>query len=82
MSMSVSAATASTWNSYAAWSRLISARDRLTGDLSPVPACESTLINDRADVVNAAHEVARVEAIRAADVARLTASHHTFDLMM
>jgi alpha/beta superfamily hydrolase len=82
MSMSVSAATASAWNSYAAWSRLQSASCKLSSDLSPEPASNAVLTADRAAVVNAAHEVARIEARRAADVAQLKASHHTFDLLV
>ncbi|MEV6302822.1 hypothetical protein AB0M02_25640 [Actinoplanes sp. NPDC051861] len=82
MSMTVSAATASAWNSYAAWGRLQSASGKLTADLSPVPASEAVLTADRAAVVNAAHEVARIEARRASDVARLKASNATFDFLV
>ncbi|MEU4428282.1 hypothetical protein AB0F81_47330 [Actinoplanes sp. NPDC024001] len=82
MSMSVSAATASTWNSYAAWSRLQSARMKLTADTSPRTATAAVLTADRAAIVSAEHEVARVEATRAADLAHLRRTGQTFDLMV
>ncbi|WP_328469378.1 hypothetical protein OHA21_01675 [Actinoplanes sp. NBC_00393] len=82
MSMSVSAATASTWNSYAAWSRLQDARGRLSTDSACESSSSAALTADRAAVVNAAHEVARIEAARAADIARLKKGNHTFDLLV
>ncbi|MBG0562531.1 hypothetical protein [Actinoplanes aureus] len=82
MSISVSAATASTWNSHAAWSRLQSARQKLSDDLSPATTCAAVLTSDRAAVTNAEHEVARIEAVRAADMAHLKATGQTFDLMV
>lgn len=81
MSMSVSAATASTWNSYAAWSRLETARSKLSADC-PETTSAAVLTAHRAAVVNAGHEVARIEAGHAADVARLRAGRHTFDLLV
>ena len=81
MSMSVSAATASRWSSYAAHSRLYTARQDL-GVESSNPACTAAVTATRAAVVEAEHEVARIEAVRAADLVRLKASNHTFDLLV
>lgn len=82
MSMSVTAATASTWNSYAAWSRLESARLKLAADLSLATASPAVITSDRAAVVSAEHEVVRVEAVHSADLAHLRSTGQHFDLMV
>ena len=82
MSMTIGSATASAWSSYAAWSRLSAARAQLTADLTPVAASERVLTADRAAVMNAAHEVLRIESRRASEVAHLKSDHRTFDLLV
>ena len=80
--MTVTSATAATWSSQAAWSRLQGHYTKLASDLSAGTISEAALTTDRANVLNAAAEVARIEAARASDVARIRASHATLDFLV
>ena len=80
--MTVTSATAATWSSQAAWSRLEGHRTKLASDLASGDVSAAALTADRANVVNAAAEVARIEAARAADIARIRGSHATIDFFV
>ena len=80
--MNVSSATASTWNSSVAWSRLQSSRTKLAESLVAGDADPGTVTAIRATIQNAAFEVSRIEAARAGDLARIRAAHHTVDLLV
>lgn len=80
--MNVSAATASTWSSAVAWSRLQSGRFRLAESVASGTADPGTVTTIRATIENAAAEVSRVEAARATDVARIRAAHQSVDLLV
>ncbi|WP_229073509.1 hypothetical protein [Actinoplanes sp. DH11] len=80
--MNVSSATASTWSSSVAWSRLQSSRFQLAESLTSENASPGVIASVRATIENAANQVSRVEAAHAADLARIRAGHHTVDLLV
>ena len=80
--MTVTSATAATWSSQAAWSRLQGYQSKLASHLAADGVPAGVITADRANVVNAAAEVARVEAARAADIARIRSSHSTIDFLV
>ena len=78
--MSVSPVSPSVWNSHAAWSRRSGARAKLAMDLVPCQASPAVLTADRAAVVAAEAEVGRIEAARAAAIARFEGSGRFLDI--
>ncbi|MEU4563955.1 hypothetical protein AB0F72_36730 [Actinoplanes sp. NPDC023936] len=80
--MNISAATAFTWNSSVAWSRLHSSRVKLAESLTSESADNGTLTTIRATIQNAASEISRVEAARATELARIRNNHQTIDVMV
>lgn len=78
--MSVSPVSPSVWNSHAAWSRLSSARAKLATDLMPCQAPPAVITSDRAAIVAAESEVGRIEAARAAAIARFESSGRFLDV--
>jgi hypothetical protein len=78
--MKVSAATPFTYDSSAAYGRLQSARSRLATDQMPCAAAPSVITADRAAVVNAEAEVARIEAARSAEAADFQRSGRFLDV--
>ncbi|MEV0901344.1 hypothetical protein [Actinoplanes sp. NPDC049802] len=78
--MNVGAASLSAWNSYAAWNRLAEARSKLAADLMPTQSSPGVVTSSRAAVANAEHEVVRVEAARAAELARFQRSGRFIDI--
>jgi hypothetical protein len=78
--MKVSAAFPSAYDSSAAYSRLQSARAKLVTDQMPTAAGPAVITADRAAVVTAEAEVARIEAERAAAVAQFQRSGRFLDV--
>jgi hypothetical protein len=76
------AATASTWSSSVAWSRLQSSRHKLAESISSGDADPGTVTAIRATIQNAANQVSRIEAARATDLARLRSTNQIIDIMV
>ncbi|WP_433795203.1 hypothetical protein [Actinoplanes sp. CA-252034] len=78
--MKVNAATSFNYDSSAAYGRLQSARAKLTTDQMPCAAMPSVVTADRAAVVRAEAEVARIEAAHAGEVADFRRSGRFLDV--
>ncbi|GIE75428.1 hypothetical protein Aph02nite_13780 [Actinoplanes philippinensis] len=78
--MKVNAASPFSYDSSTAYSRLQSARARLTTDQMPCAATPAVITADRAAIVRAEAEVARIEAAHAAEVADFGRSGRFLDV--
>jgi hypothetical protein len=78
--MKVEAPSPSNHDSSAAYGRLQSARSKLVRDQVPMAASPGVITADRAAVVTAETEVARIEAARAAEIARFQQSGRFLDV--
>ena len=78
--MKVNAASSFSYDSSAAYGRLQSARTRLVRDQMPCAASPSVITADRAAVLHAEAEVARIEAAHAAEVADFGRSGRFLDV--
>ncbi|WP_430783396.1 hypothetical protein [Actinoplanes sp. G11-F43] len=79
--MKVNAANPSDWNdTYAAHSRLAAARAKLVADQIPTAAHPAVITADRAAVVVAEAELARIEATRANENSRFQRSGRFMDV--
>ncbi|MFC4069468.1 hypothetical protein [Actinoplanes subglobosus] len=78
--MKVNAASPSDYDSSAAYGRLQSARAKLVRDQIPTAAAPAVVTADRAAVVHAEGEVARIEAARATAVANFQRSGRFLDV--
>ncbi|MFD1363919.1 hypothetical protein [Actinoplanes sichuanensis] len=78
--MKVNAASSFSYDSSAAYGRLQSARAKLVTDQIPCAAAPSVITADRAAVVHAEAEVARIEAARTGEVAAFQRSGRFLDV--
>ncbi|MEV4278983.1 hypothetical protein [Actinoplanes xinjiangensis] len=78
--MKVSAVTPFSYDSSAAYGRLQGARTKLATDQMPCAATSAVITADRAAIVSAEAEVARIEAARAAEAANFQRSGRFLDV--
>lgn len=78
--MKVNAASSFSYDSSAAYGRLQSARAKLVTDQMPCAAGPAVLTADRAAVLNAQAEVARIDAAHTAEVADFRRSGRFLDV--